>query len=79
MNDCAGNFVQTIDFSSTREAIQCVTITVRGDDIVEGAESFTVTFSSDDERDVIESPTTTVTIIDDDGKAFITTTSHGRP
>ncbi len=65
--DCAGNFTDTITFSSTSRQIQCVTVNIRGDDVVESEESFLVTFSSDNERDVINGATTLVTIEDDDG------------
>ena len=51
------------------DSVQCVTINIRGDDIVEDDEIFVVTFSSDDDRDTIVYNTTTVTIVDDDGKA----------
>ena len=48
-------------------AIQCVSVTIRGDDIIEDTESFTVTFLSDDERDEIVNASTVVSIVDDDG------------
>ena len=66
-NDCTGTFNSTVTFSSTRDARQCVSIYIRGDDVVEEDESFSVTFSSVDERDVINAATTYVTIVDDDG------------
>ena len=50
-----------------RDAVQCVEITIRGDNVVEGVEAFDITFSSDDPRDQITSNTTTVLIMDDDG------------
>jgi outer membrane lipoprotein-sorting protein len=67
VSDCEGNFTQTLSFSSTSNETQCVTVNIRGDNIVEDAESFVVIFSSSDERDRIVYDNTTVTIIDDDG------------
>lgn len=57
-----------IQFSSSMDATQCVSVNIRGDNLVEGNEEFRVTFSSDNERDEIVENTTVVTIIDDDGK-----------
>ena len=47
--------------------VQCVSINILGDDVVEGEESFMVTFSSANEHDIFIDATTVVTIEDDDG------------
>ena len=65
--DFAGNFSSTIIFSDSSNPLQCVTINLHGDDIFEGERSFLVIFSSTNQRDVIMSDTTLVTIVDDDG------------
>ena len=65
--DCDGNFTRYISFSGSSDTTQCVTLSIRGDDLVEDTEMFVVVFSSDDERDYIQENSTTVTILDDDG------------
>lgn len=54
-------------------------VTIRGDNIVEGVESFMILFSSEDERDVLLYDNTTVSIIDDDGKNIIMRSYTARP
>lgn len=66
--DCEGNFTETLSFSSMRNETQCVSVYIRGDNLVEDLETFIVIFSSDDERDEIVYDNTTVSIVDDDGK-----------
>ena len=66
--DCDGNVTQTLYYSSMMNETQCVSVNIRGDNLVEGMEGFVVIFSSDDERDDIVYDNTTVYIIDDDGK-----------
>ncbi len=65
--DYADSFTRTITFSAKSNSIQCVDINIRGDDVVEGEESFLVTFSSENAPDVIVGRNSTVTIEDDDG------------
>lgn len=66
--DCEGNYTQTLYFSYARNETQCVSVSIRGDNIVEDVETFVVIFSSDDERDEIVYDNTTVSIVDDDGE-----------
>jgi len=47
--------------------IQCASIGIRGDNIVEDTETFDVVFTTTQDRVRIVDDTTTVTIIDDDG------------
>ena len=56
-----------ITFCPQSYPVQCVQVGIRGDDIVEGTEQFSVVFSSDDNRTLIIDNTTIISIIDDDG------------
>lgn len=71
-SDSEGNLDQVLSFNSAMEEIQCVSINIRADNLVEDLEMFVVIFSSDDTRDEFMNDNTTVSIVDDDGKETIT-------
>ena len=66
--DCDDNVTQTLYYSSMMNETQCVSVNIRGDNLVEDMEGCVVIFSSDDERDEIVYDNATVYIIDEDGK-----------
>jgi hypothetical protein len=69
-NDYEGNFTQALLFSSAKNSTLCVSVNISGDSLVEDEETFVVIFSSNDSRDEIINDNTTITIVDDDGRAI---------
>ena len=66
-DQCNIDLSTNVTFCPGSDPVQCVSVGIRGDDIVEGTEQFAVVFSSDDGHVVITDNTTIVSVIDDDG------------
>lgn len=65
---CNTTATRSVVFDNTSDIVQCVSVGIRGDTIVEETETFDVVFFSNDQGAFISENTTTVSIIDNDGK-----------